>query len=243
MDIPLAKSLETLLEPIATEVGQDIVALYRLPKTLAINFYHKLRNKNVTKEKIVHAISQSPTTTTKILKICDNIRTQADDYVQQLFAEIMASEIMEEGSYSLETIHRLSLMTRKDLEYFYENIAPFCFGGNGFFQLKSEVPINRLINNLDVIDGGLYKKFSKLDDDEKWHSTEFSNGDKCFIQCKNMPKLNRKFGAMAVLNRFGQDLCKLGVAENKIRKWTHEDKQEILRVCKHCGIEEVDVRF
>jgi hypothetical protein len=38
-------------------------------------------------------------------------------------------------------------------------------------------------------------------------------------------------------------LCKLGVAENKIRKWTPEDKQAILRVCKECGIEEIDVKF
>jgi len=29
----------------------------------------------------------------------------------------------------------------------------------------------------------------------------------------------------------------------KISKWTPEDKQEILRVCKQCGIEEVDVKF
>jgi hypothetical protein len=241
MNIPLAKSLETLLEPIATEMGQDIVALYRLPKTLAINFYHKLIDKNVTTEKIVHAISQSPTTTTKILKICDNIKTQADDYVQQLFAEIMASEIMEEGSYSLETIHRLSLMTRKELEYFYENIAPFCFAGNGFFQLASAVSENALISDLDVAKYGLVRPLKEFDSgDEKWYLTDFSNGDKFLIQGKNVSKMNLK---MAVLTRFGQDLCKLGVAENKIRKWTPEDKQEILRVCKHCGIDEIDVKF
>jgi hypothetical protein len=53
-------------------------------------------------------------------------------------------------------------------------------------------------------------------------------------------KLKNKLTA---LNQFGTDLCKLGLAENKIRKWTEEDKQEILRVCNVCGIVESDVRL
>ncbi len=177
----------------------------------------------------------------KYRKILNEIIQNPNDFTSQLFAEIMASEIMEEGTYSLETIHRLSLMTRKELEYFYENIAPFWFGGNGFFQLTAEVEVNALISDLDVVKYGLSKGFKKFDSsDEQWYSTDFSNGDKFLIQGKNVSKMNLK---IAVLNRFGHDLCKIGVAENKIRKWTPEDKREILRVCKECGIEEIDVKL
>ena len=153
----------------------------------------------------------------------------------------MASEIEQEGSYSLDTIHRLSLMTRKDLEYFYNEVAPLCFTPSGLFKMHTETAVDWRLINLNIFIDGKFPGFKQFEStDERFVSTKLYNNDNFYIQGKDVFRLSNK---LTVLNQFGQDLCKLGATENKIRKWTDANKTEILRVLKACGIEESEVKF
>lgn len=231
--------------PLGKEIGNTLATVYK--NTIGDNVIawsqktdKSLKAKNITPEQCRKAMENTDTST-KVLETLDKVKNKTDDFIQQLFAEIMASEIEQEGSYSLRTIQQLSLMTRKDLEYFYNEIAPFCFPQFGLFKLRDETNENLKIINLDITLGEQCKNFKNFEStDERFKITKFFNDENLYIQGKNMEKLK---GKIAALNEFGEDLCKLGIAEGKIRKWTEEDKGGILRVLKACGIEEEEVKF
>jgi hypothetical protein len=213
------------------------------------NFFQKVKSyfdaRKIDDTKFQEAMANTDTST-KVLEILDRVKNKTDDFIQQLFTEIMASEIEKEGSYSLETIHRLSLMTRKDLEYFYNNVAPFYFSFCGFFKTQDETSFNpRLLNlNINIMLDGKFPILPKFENTyESFVPINFHNNEKFYIQGKNVVKLEKRRLTGLNLNQFGTDLWKLGLAENKIRKWTEEDKKEILRVLKTCGIKENEVKF
>lgn len=238
------------LAPLGKEIGENLATVYRSKigdnvirwsqKTEAI-----LQEKNISPEQVQKAMENTDTST-KVLEVLDRVKNKTDEYIQQLFAQIMASEIEQEGSYSLNTINRLSLMTRKDLEYFYDKVAPFCFAPLGYFNTTDKTDTNIRLIELNVTIYGRNPKFRRFESNheillkEIFLKNNFYNREEFYIQGNNVVKLENKLTA---LSPFGKDLCNLGKAENKIRKWTEEDKKEILQVMKTCGIEEQDVKF
>ena len=173
---------------------------------------------------------QNTDTFTMLLEAVDRVKTKIDEEIQDLFAKIMADNIENEGSFSIETVHRLAQMSKKDLLFFFNEVAPFC---DRTVVHNSALLNKRNFMNLNIIVDTRSPTYTFTQGE--YIQFEFLGGTLILPQSD----VHLFIRGAKPLNNFGCELLKL----QEIRKWTEEDKETLRKHFEKCGIKREDITF
>jgi len=203
-------------------------------KKVASFLIQDLSQRKIDPSTVETRILESDDTSTIVHTVFDICRNKTDEYIQKLFAKIMADEIENEGSFHIETVHRLAQLSQKDLLFFFNEVAPFCQNSN--LHLKT------LHNKTSFLDLNIVTSVLGYTPayDVPQHTylrtrVVFSSGHLSLLT-NDVIKMNKYCKR---LNRFGGELLKL----QEIRKWTEDDKEALIKHCEECGIKREDITF